>query len=160
MKRISTALALLVATTVAPAFAADEYNLSTGTTVEGQRVAVRGSDTVALALGLGVTEGEARFTHVHDGGAYYFASDAAMNAFAADPEAYLPQYGGFCALGVALGKKLDANPRYADVVDGKLYLFLNAAVFEKYLEDKESVLEGAAKNWPEIHHIAVADANS
>ena len=32
------------------------------------------------------------------------------DAFKADPERYAPQYGGFCAYGVAVGKKFDIDP--------------------------------------------------
>ncbi|WMS41877.1 YHS domain-containing (seleno)protein [Acuticoccus sp. MNP-M23] len=141
------------------AFAADEYNVSTGTTVEGQGVALRGVDAVALAEGLDVTAGHARFTAVHDGVAYYFADEEAMTHFAADPGRYMPRYGGFCAFGVAKGKKLDGDPRYADVVDGKLYLFLNAAVFEAYSQDKAGVLAKAERNWPGMHRRSVAEVN-
>lgn len=152
-------LSAVAAAPATPAFAADEYNVSTGTTVDGQGVAMRGNDVVALTTGLDVTPGHAKFTHVHDGVAYYFASAETMERFAADPEAYMPQYGGFCALGVALGKKLDGSPRFADVVDGKLYVFLNAAVFETYNKDKATILAKAAENWPGIHHLTVAEAN-
>jgi YHS domain-containing protein len=143
--------------TAQAAFAADEYNVSTGTTVEGQGVALRGVDAVALADGLQVTSGHARITAVHDGVAYYFADEEAMTRFAADPERYMPRYGGFCAFGVAKGKKLDGDPRYADVVDGKLYLFLNAAVFEAYSKDKAGVLAQAERNWPGIMSTPVGD---
>lgn len=139
--------------------AADEYNLSTGTTVEGHGVALRGLDAVALAEGLAVTPGEARLTVAHDGAAYHFATEEAMARFAEDPERYMPQYGGFCALGVALGKKLDGSPRFADVVDGRLYLFLNAAVFDAYLKDKADVLAKAAQNWPDMRSRSVAETN-
>jgi YHS domain-containing protein len=141
------------------AFAVDEYNVSTGTTVSGLGVALRGNDAVALATGLEVTPGQAVFTVEHDGVAYYFAAAATMQLFTADPDRYLPQYGGFCALGVAKGKKLDANPRFADIVDGKLYVFLNAAVFEAYQADKAGILAQAAANWPAMHHLAVVEVN-
>lgn len=52
---------------------------------------------------------------------YYFASKATRDRFAGDPDRYLPQYGGFCAFGVAVGKKLDADPYFADIIDGKLF---------------------------------------
>ena len=155
------ASAIAATTLVAvPAFAADEYNVSTGTTLAGDPVGLRGNDTVALALGLGEVDGSAVFTHVHDGVAYYFASAESMAVFAANPEAFLPQYGGFCAFGVAIGKKLDATARYADIVDGKLYVFLNAVAFAKYQEDKEGTLAKAEKNWPAMHHRPVVDVNS
>jgi len=143
----------------APAFAADEYNVSTGTTVGGAGVALRGDDAVALATGLDVTRGDAANAVVHDGVAYYFASEKTMKRFAADPEAYLPQYGGFCAFGVAIGMKLDADPHYADIVDGKLYVFLNAVAFAKYQEDKEGTLARAERNWPAMHHVTVEEVN-
>jgi YHS domain-containing protein len=73
-------------------------------------VALRGDDAVALATGLNVTAGDATYTYEQDGVAYYFASEETMNRFAADPGQYMPQYGGFCAFGVAIGKKLDADP--------------------------------------------------
>jgi YHS domain-containing protein len=163
MKTIKT---LIAATTLigtisaaAPAFAIDEYNVSKGTTVDGHGVAFRGNDVVALVNGLGVVPGQAERAHVHDGVAYYFASEEAMNAFAADPETYMPQFGGYCAFGVAVGKKLDGSPRFADIVDGKLYLFLNAAVFRSYEQDKAGILAKAAENWPGMHHLSVAEVN-
>jgi YHS domain-containing protein len=142
------------------AFAVDEYNVTTGTVLSGEPVALRGTDSVALALGLDVIAGHAKFTHIHDGVAYYFASEETKKAFAANPSAYMPQYGGYCAFGVAIGKKLDANPRFADIVDGKLYVFLNELAFGKYKEDKAGTLATAAKNWSGMHHIAVSKVNS
>lgn len=142
------------------AFAVDEYNVSKGTTIEGQGVAFRANDVVALVTGLGIVPGQARLTHVHDGVAYYFASEETKKQFAADPEKYMPRYGGYCAFGVAKGKKLDGSPRYADIVDGKLYLFLNADVFRAYEKDKAGVLAKAAANWPAMRHVSVAEVNA
>ncbi len=163
MKTIKTiiAAATLIGTVsaVTPVFAIDEYNVSKGTTVDGHGVAFRGNDVVALVNGLGVLPGQAERTYVHDSVAYYFASEEAMNAFAADPETYMPQFGGYCAFGVAVGKKLDGSPRFADIVDGKLYLFLNATVFQTYEQDKAGVLAKAAENWPDMHHVSVAEVN-
>ena len=163
MKHFNTLIAaatFIGAVSAAPAtFAVDEYNVSTGTTLSGLGVALRGDDAVALATGLDVTPGLAKFTHEHDGVAYYFSSEETMKRFAADPERYMPQYGGFCAFGVAIGKKLDAAPRYADIVDGKLYVFLNAVAFAKYNEDKAGTLAKAEKNWPAMHHVAVSQVN-
>tara|TARA_R110002049_G_scaffold272614_2_gene450219 strand:- start:1632 stop:1772 length:141 start_codon:yes stop_codon:yes gene_type:complete len=43
------------------------------------------------------------------------------------------------------------------LVSGKLYLFVNAAIFEKYLADKEAILAKAEKVWPSIQHKAVSE---
>ena len=159
-KTITAAIFASLVSASVPAFAADEYNVSTGTTLSGAGVALRGGDAVALATGLKVTAGEAKYTVERDGVAYYFASAETMKQFEADPERYMPQYGGFCAFGVAIGKKLDAAPRFADIVDGKLYVFLNAVAFAKYKEDKAGTLAKAEKNWPAMHHRPVVDVNS
>ena len=99
--------------------------------------------------------GNATYTSTHDGVDYYFASQAAQATFEADPTAHLPQFGGFCAFGVYVGKKLDGDVRYADIVDDKLYLFVNEDIFKKYLEDKETVIQGALAKWTDIHHTPV-----
>jgi YHS domain-containing protein len=151
---------LIAATAAAPAFAEDEYNVSTGTTLTGAGVALRGSDAVALATGLAVAPGYAAHTVEHDGVAYYFASEATKSRFEANPDAFLPEYGGFCAFGVAINMKLDANPRFADIVDGKLYLFLNQVAWEKYLADKEGTLAKAEANWPAMQHRSAEDVNA
>lgn len=163
MKTITNIIAAVAlagaVSTATPAFAVDEYNVSTGTTLSGAGVALRGDDAVALATGLEVKAGQAKFTVERDGVAYYFASEQTMERFQDDPERFMPQYGGFCAFGVAIGKKLDAAPRYADIVDGKLYVFLNAVAFAKYQEDKSGTLAKAEANWPAMHHVAVEQVN-
>lgn len=154
----AAAFATLV-TAAGTALAVDEYNVSSGTTLSGAGVGLRGTDAVALATGLDVTPGMAEFTVEHNGVAYYFASEETMQQFAADPQRYLPQYGGYCAFGVAIGLKLDANPHLADIVDGKLYVFLNEVAFAKYLEDKEGTLAQAEANWPAMRNRSVAEVN-
>jgi YHS domain-containing protein len=140
-----------------PALAADEYNVSKGLTLDGVPLGLHGMDTVALTSLHAVAEGSAAFTVVHDGAAYYFASQKSADMFAADPLKFLPQYGGFCAYAVALGKKLDGDPMFADIVDGKLYLFVNAEIFEKYKKDSERILAEAERMWPKIQHKTVGD---
>lgn len=140
-----------------PALAADEYNVSSGVTYAGVGLGVHGMDPVALASGDGVQRGLAAHTAVNDGVSYYFATEAAKVLFEAAPETYLPQFGGFCALAVSLGKKFDGNPHYADIVDGKLYLFVNAAVFEAYQKDPAGTIAKAEATWPEIRSTPVSD---
>ncbi len=160
MRIFPTSFALAIALSAgfaAPAHAADEYNVTNGYTQDGAGLGVHGVDTVVLSTMSAVAPGEASHAVIHDGVTYYFASDLTAERFKSDPERYLPQYGGFCAYAVALGKKLDGDPRYADVVDGKLYLFVNAAVFQRYLADKEKTLRMAEEKWSTIQHSKVED---
>ena len=147
------AVALLVQ---GPAFAVDEYNVSKGLTLDGVPLGLHGVDTVALSSLGAVAEGSAVHTVLYDGAAYYFASKDSADRFSAQPDKYLPQYGGYCAFAVALGKKLDGDPRYADIVDGKLYLFVNDAIFQKYKENPQKTIAEAERKWPGIRHKAVS----
>lgn len=153
----STILVMIVLFGQASALAADETNVSRGITGAGVPLGLHGVDAVALSTLGAVAEGEATYTVTHDGAAYYFASQESADTFSSDPEQYLPQYGGFCAYAVAFGRKFDGDPMFADIVDGKLYLFVNGAVFEKYLADRDNILAKAKKMWPSIRNKAVSD---
>ena len=156
LKTACTAIALLISF-AAPTFAADEHNVSTGVTTAGVPLGLHGVDAVTLSTFNTMAEGDAAHTVVVDDVAYYFASADSAQAFEAAPNEFLPQFGGFCAFAVALGKKFDGDPRYADIVDGKLYLFVNAEIFEKYKKDSARIIKKAHRTWPSIEHTPVGD---
>lgn len=135
--------------------AADEYHVVNGLTLTGNSLGLHGIDPVSMFEGTAPKLGDAVHTSAYDGVDYYFVSAETKGRFDAAPESFLPQFGGFCAFGVYVGKKLDGDVRYADIVDGKLYLFVNAAIFEKYLEDKEAVINGAYEKWPGIRSAQI-----
>ena len=148
------ALSVSVAISTA-AFAADEYNVGNGLTLNGNPLGMHGVDPVSMFDGSAPSQGDAVYTSTHDGVDYYFASVEAQQAFEAEPLKYLPQFGGFCAFGIFVGKKLDGDVRYADIVEGKLYLFVNAAILAKYREDPKAVIAGANEKWPLIVNTSV-----
>ena len=86
---------------------------------------------------------------------YAFLQDTTLGMD--DPAAHLPQFGGFCAYAVALGRKFDGDPQFADIVDGRLYLFVNAAVFAEYRKDPQKWINQAHDKWPGIRNTPVAD---
>lgn len=137
-----------------PAMAADEYNVSSGMTAASAPLGLHGVDTVAFINTGNRIQGAARFSAVHDGVAYYFATQDNLDTFTANPSQYLPQNGGFCTFGVSVGKKFDGNPRWSDVRDGKLYVFLSAEIFAAYQRDPEGTIAKAEANWRDIRHTA------
>ena len=64
--------------------------------------AVKGYDVVAYQTEERAVRGDANFRSDFDGKTYLFSSAAHKNLFTANPEKYVPAYGGFCAYGVAL----------------------------------------------------------
>ena len=84
---LAIALAALAAS---PALAEDEYNVTTGYTLDGAGLGVHGVDPVVLSTLNAVAPGDAASAVVHDGVAYYFASKLSAERFQADPDRYLP----------------------------------------------------------------------
>jgi YHS domain-containing protein len=81
---------------------------------------------------------------------YWFTSDANRQLFEADPAKYLPQYGGYCAYGIAQGAKPDIDPTAFRVVDGRLFLNLSPAVQRRWQQDIPGYIERANRNWPSL----------
>ncbi len=152
-----TAIALLSAGAFSTANAADENNTAPGLTAAGAPLGLHGVDPVAfIDLGNRV-DGSASYTAIHDGVAYYFASEANMKTFKKNAARYVPENGGFCTFGVSVGKKFDGDPQYASVVDDKLYVFLNEDIYRMYQKDPKGTIAKADENWIEIKHTAASD---
>src|SRR5262249_24063719 len=60
-------------------------------------VAIKGYDSVAYFTDGRATEGTSEFEYKWDNVRWRFANATHRDEFAADPERYAPQYGGFCA---------------------------------------------------------------
>lgn len=131
------------------AWAYDE-NAATAVNVDSNGLALKGYDPVAYFDTAGPTVGSSKWTAQHDGGTYRFTTAAHRDMFKANPAKFVPMYGGFCAMGVALEKKLDVDPMAWRVVDGKLYLNVNKDVQKRWLDDVPGHIDQANKNWPKL----------
>jgi YHS domain-containing protein len=89
-----------------------------------QNVAIEGYDPVSYFTGYPVV-GNPQITSTYGEATYYFTSEDNKAKFDADPEHYIPQYGGFCAVAVSEGKLVPVDPETYKVTDDKLYLFYN-----------------------------------
>lgn len=150
-------LAAQLLTVATPALAVEENNVSNGLTAAGAPLGLHGVDPVAFITRGNRIEGAAKFTAVHEGVAYYFTSQENLDAFKANPGRFTPQNGGYCTFGVSVGKKFDGDPRYAAVVDGKLYVFLNEPILKAFQKDQTGTIKKAAANWKTIRSVAVAE---
>lgn len=155
--KLTTYTALLTILIAAPLFAADENNVSLGLTGAGAPLGLHGVDPVAFINTGNRIDGNARFTATHDGVAYYFSSEANMQAFEKSSSGYVPQNGGFCTFGVSVGKKFDGDPQYAAVIDKKLYVFLNEDIFNLFQKDRTGTIAKASSEWKKIRHTAATE---
>jgi len=113
-------------------------------------IAIKGYDTVSYFTKGAPTKGSDKYTAAYNGAIYQFSTATNRDLFRATPAKYAPQYGGFCAMGVALNKKLDTDPTAWHIRGDKLYLNLNKAVQKKWSTDIPGYIETAQGNWVDI----------
>ena len=108
-------IALLLAAFMGSASAAEPINTLERSGLWGYEpsgVAVRGYDTVAYFTLGEPTAGKEAFETEWRGAKWRFASQEHQDLFVANPDNYAPQYGGYCAYGVALGNLVKINLIY------------------------------------------------
>ena len=130
--------------------AGTETNVSSGLTTKGPGLAVHGYDVVAYFENGQPEVGRAKYSTVYNGATYRFSSEETLDTFEDEPEKYVPQYGGYCAYGVAVGAKFDGDPRLWRIVDGKLYLNLNEDIQETWEKDVPGYINKGDRNWKKI----------
>jgi YHS domain-containing protein len=112
--------------------------------------AINGYDPVAYFTEGAPVKGDAAFITMWNGADWRFSSAANQAAFEADPGAYAPQYGGYCAYAVANGYTARTDPDAWSVVDGKLYLNYSRRVRGLWLQDVPGHVASADANWPGV----------
>ncbi len=149
MKKISLAFVFLIGlmTAFAQNVEKKHYNHDNNLMVDGY-------DVVAYFTKNKAVEGSSKFKYVHKGMIYHFSSQNNLNLFKANPNKYIPQYGGWCAY--ALGAKEDKvsiNPETFKVVNGKLYLFYNqfwVNTLDSWNEDEANLNRKADACWKKL----------
>lgn len=113
-------------------------------------IAVDGTDVVAYFTEGKPAAGAKDITHDWMGATWRFASEDNRAAFAADPVAYAPQYGGYCAYAVSEGYTASTVPEAWRIVDGKLYLNYSRRIQKRWAKDIPGRIKAADANWPKV----------
>jgi YHS domain-containing protein len=111
-------------------------------------VAIKGFDVVAFFTESKPVMGEEKISYEWKGARWLFSSSANMESFKNDPEKYAPQYGGYCAYGMADGHKAPTETDTWTIIDNKLYFNYNRKVKEMWWKDSKGFIEKANANWP------------
>lgn len=112
-------------------------------------VAINGYDTVAYFTDGKATKGSVEHEAVWQDARWQFVSAEHRRLFEADPAGYAPQFGGWCAAGVAAGEYYEVDPEAWTIVDGKLYLNYSREIRDKWLEDSSEEIAKAERVWAE-----------
>jgi YHS domain-containing protein len=110
--------------------------------------ALKGYDPVAYFTDGHPTKGEDQYSFQWKGVRYRFASAESLQRFKADPEKYLPQYGGYCAYAMSLDRIADIDPYRWAIVDGKLYLNNGFLAQHLWSLNESGNIASADRNWP------------
>jgi len=145
MKTLMLTLALIFTTvSAAPTFAAESIYTSWK-----NNLAVGGFDTVSFFSGK-PQQGKKDFTFNYAGAEWRFSTRGNLDLFKTNPDAFMPQYGGYCAWAVANNKLAKGNPKHWYVEDGKLYLNFNARIQRRWEKDIPGFVNKAESYWPAI----------
>jgi hypothetical protein len=126
-------------------------NAPVGPTNAKNGLAVHGYDMVAYFTEAKPVRGSADFEHEWMGAKWRFATKQHRDAFAASPEKYAPQFGGYCAWAVGHNYTADTDPEAWRIVDGKLYLNYNRSIQQRWEQDRAKWIEEGHRNWPALH---------
>jgi YHS domain-containing protein len=120
------------------------------TITEGdKRVMLKGYDVVAYFTQKRDMMGSAQFESVHEGVTFRFASAEHKALFDKDPAKYQPQYGGYCANGIAYAIPWGGDGDTWLVVDGKLYINGGPGSKAAFMLDVPGNIKLADKYWAE-----------
>lgn len=114
------------------------------------KLALDGYDAVAYFKTGKPVKGSAEHALAWNGATWHFSTAENKAAFQARPEAYAPQYGGYCAWAVSEGYTAKGDPGIWRIVDGKLYLNYNASVQKGWEKDMPGRIAKGDKNWPAV----------
>jgi len=109
--------------------------------------ALSGYDPVAYFSAEKPTKGDAQYAYSWNGASWLFSSAENLEKFRSNPEAYAPQFGGYCAYAVSEGHTANGDPEAWKIVDGKLYLNYNKEIKQKWEENQTERIEKGVTNW-------------
>lgn len=129
---------------------ADERLNKTHFWLNKSAVAYDGYDAVSYFSGKPVM-GMKKFSAVHEGITYWFATEKNKTAFMASPEKYEPAYGGWCAYAIgAKGEKVEPDPENFKIVQGRVNLFYRnffSNTLNDWNDDEKNLKARADQNW-------------
>lgn len=142
---VAAAVATSSIAVAAPAFAEEPVYTS-----RWNNLAVQGYDPVAYFTAGEPTKGSEEFSTLYNGAEFRFASQENLDTFLDDPEAFAPQYGGYCAWAIADGKYAKGNAKNWTIMDGKLYLNYNNSIQKKWDKDRAGFISKGDTQWEQL----------
>lgn len=113
-------------------------------------IAINGYDPVAYFTEGKAVQGKTEFSADWKGVHWLFASSRNRMLFLDHPEAYAPQYGGYCAFGASENHLAPTDPQAWTIIGRKLYLNYNPSVKRQWLSDTARRIPLADAYWKDL----------
>jgi hypothetical protein len=113
-------------------------------------LAIDGYDPVAFYTDGKPVPGSPDFELAYGGAVWRFSNVGNRAAFAARPDIYMPQFGGYDPVGIARGVAVAGNPTIWLISSQRLFLFYDRSRLDNFAANAERIVETAGRKWPEV----------
>jgi len=113
-------------------------------------VILDGYDPVAFFTDSKPVKGDQQYQYTYENAIYHFASQEHLDSFKSSPEKYKPQFGGWCAYAVSLGRVAPIDVNTFSIVNGRLLIQHNQRAVNGWNKDVQGNLALADKYWPKV----------
>lgn len=113
-------------------------------------LAINGIDPVAYFTDATPIYGSAEHEYRYAGVVWRFCNEGNEAAFMANPEVYMPRYGGYDPVAVGRSVAVPGNPLLWTIFGQRLYLFYNEEAQARFLVDPDEAILHADTNWPSV----------
>jgi hypothetical protein len=113
-------------------------------------LAISGFDPVAYFTDARPLPGKGEYEQTVAGAVWRFRSAGNSAAFKADPDVYMPRFGGYDPVGVARGVAVPGNPMLWTISDDRLYLFYSEETRAEFTGASDRTIEAAERGWPAV----------
>src|SRR5262245_60166495 len=113
-------------------------------------LAIEGFDPVANFTDAQAIRGLPDFEAAEAGAVWRFLNASNRDAFAANPEIYGPQFGGYDPIDIARGIAYAGNPLFFVVTGQRLYLFAREESRDSFAANPGRYLKDAVQRWPAL----------
>jgi hypothetical protein len=119
--------------------------------VNDDGIAIDGYDTTAYWSISAPRHGVSSHVVNWAGSDWHFTSAEDADTFAATPEAFAPQFGGFCTRALSFKKIINGDPEVWRIYQGKLYLFAQPVGGRKFDKGQDAMIAKAQAYWDTLN---------
>jgi hypothetical protein len=113
-------------------------------------LAIDGYDPVAYFVDAEPRAGRSDLEYRHAAVTWRFVNEGNRAAFMANPDVYMPRFGGYDPIALARGAATAGHPRLWRIAGQRLYLFYNEDARLKFVKNPDGAIEAADRHWHDV----------